>query len=346
MRIGRHFLTSMLLAAAHTVAAQSAGAQNVEVSGAWDNAGKAPRPTAIDVAVPRSAGSMNLFKLQTSPDDFAHHALYQSADGMVVGSFYIYRPAIADASYAMLMTTTAINQVFTGAVAEPEQLVTVAGVRAFHRRTFPRATRKDGSRITTIVGTMRVGEWIVKLRATGPEARSGEVNDAFGAMMSGLRLGNGLEPAASVIDSISQCPQSARLPDPVAATGAEPGPLKLLFAKAETAVPVTSPRKLCMMATEWASGMVSVVLSEEGLGRPTVMLMNDSGDGVMVVPALPGVHGWVLITAIGDKAYMLGPYDRAPGAAQMLSLPTMPDDGWAGVPIASAANTAQGEVEF
>lgn len=344
MRIIGIMLVGLLLTWGHIVAAQSAGEQNVEVSGTWDNTGEGPRPTTIDVAVPRSADGMNLFKLQTSAHLLTNYADYRSADGMVVGSIYIYRPAIADTSYAMLMTSTVIARKFEGASVESDQLISVAGVQALHRRGFFVGTDKDGNPVTSIVGAMRVGAWIVKLRVTGRKDRS---DKAFDALARGLTFGSGLKPAINEIENVSICLEGLRSPDPVADTRADADPLKLSLAKAVNPSFVTRPRKLCFMAIGEEGGVLSVVLSEEGLGRPTVMLMNDSGDGIMVVPALSGVHGWGMIIAIGDKATMFGPYDRAPGAAQMLALPSGEGDAWSGQAIdgisISGQDIAEGE---
>jgi len=343
MRIARIVMAGALLASGQMVSAQQI---KVDES-AWDNSGAMPRPKQIDIALPRATGSTKLFELRSGSDKGLDNiALYSSDDGKVYSTIYVYRAGMPDPSYAMIMTTTAITKRYKTAVAGAETLVRVAGVPALHRRVFEGAVEPDGTRIAALAGTMRVGDWIVKLRATGPEARAEEVNAVFAAMVSGLRFGSGVTPAISVIDRVGECPATGAAPSAARIATSDVAALARALPEAVRPRTPAAPRELCVMGRGKDAEGVEVVLSEGGLGRPTVMLLGDAGDGIMVVPEQPGVHGWGLATAVAGEAVMFGPFDRAPGTRQLLAIIEDENSDWAGNAIAVQTVTAEGKVEF
>lgn len=340
------FASGLLLLAAGSAAAQPA---QVEQS-VWDPSGETPRPKAVDIGVPRSAGTMALSSLKAfAPDGFDNGALYQSPDGKVFANVYIYRPGYADPSYTMLMTGLAIEARFAGARPSEEELVAVTGIPALHRRSYSGGmVQVEGGgtgEVATIAGALRAGDWIVKLRATGPAPRRDEVIAGFDALVAGLRFGSTARPVPSALDTLGQCPDHG---DGKPAALAKQGPtaLQMLVLAAVNPVDPAKPargRKLCEVARQSGNGGMTLILSEENLAYPTIMLMGDAGNAIVTVPAVSNVSGWGLASSARDQAMMFGPFDRAPTAAQLLAIVSGGNIAWAGQAISRLTRDAEGK---
>lgn len=328
------------------------------VDSAWDASPDAPRPKTVDIGVPRKAGTLELKGLRAlAPDGFDNGALYQSPDGKVFATAYVYRPGFPDPSYTLLMTGSAIEARFPGARAAPEELVMVNGVPALHKRIYAggRVPIEGGGsgEVTTIAGALRAVDWIVKLRATGPAPRHDEVVAAFDALVAGLRFGPGAKPLASALDTVGRCPERDGVkPARLAAAPAEKGGLMALQKMVMAAVnPIDpkaprAPRKLCEVARQAGQTGLSLVLSEEGRGYPTIMLLGDAGNAIVSTPAVAGLSGWGVISATRAGATMFGPFDRAPTAAQLLGVANGSDFDWAGKGIARMTRDAKGQANI
>lgn len=344
------------LAVAFALAAAPATAQSTTTADStWDASADAPRPKAVAIGVPRQAGTMTLLALRAfAPDGFDNGALYQSPDGKVFATAYVYRPGFPDPSYTLLMTGSAIEARFPGASSAREELVPVDGVPALHKRVYAggRVPIEGGGsgEVTTIAGALRAGDWIVKLRATGPAPRHDEVVTAFDALVAGLRFGPDARPLASAIDTIGRCPEAdGAKPARLTAGGTDKS--KLLALQMTIVVGVNPvdpdrppvPRKLCEVAREAGRAGLSVVLSEEGKGYPTIMLLGDAGNAILPTPAMPGMTEWAVISSTRANATMFGPFDRAPTAAQLLGIVNGTDYAWAGKGIARLTRDARGQ---
>lgn len=322
-------------------------AQSPPAATGWLDDGRAPpRPALIDIRVPRAAAGLTLDKLEAiRPDGTDLAAVYNRADGRIVATAYVYRPGIADAGYTMIMTDLAIRALFGAKVeAPPDALVAAGGVAGTaHRRVYTGGRLGPQARpVATALAALRAGDWIVKLRVTGPEEESAAVAAALDGLLAGIEFGGTSRPAAAALDSVDSCPE------PAGASPAtrKPGPSTVLqLAVALAAGPGDArPRRLCVMAARSTGvGMELVLRDRDGAAAPTVMLTGDRGDGVLVVPGQAPLEGWGLIRASAQEAVMFGPYDRAPSAAQLIGLMTGQTD-WVGSGISRMRRDAAGAV--
>lgn len=327
------FLLAVALAA-------PAAAQPVQIDEAtWVDA-EAPRPKLIDIALPRRAGPMLLTRLRAyTPAGTDNSATYASPDALIQGTVYIYRPGYPDPSYTLLMTAAAIENRFAGATAGPEELVSVAGVPALHRKVWidgaaPPQFAQPG-KVTTIAGALRAGSWIAKFRVTGPMERREEALAAFDALVAGLRFGKDVRLVPSALDEIGRCPEAEpkrrakRLKE-------DPMPMSLMIITTlnirDPAKPAQS-RKLCEIGRKLTDNESWIALGEAGANHPAILLLGDSGDAIVTTPPVSeAFKGWGLALATRDRTQMFGPFSGAAPIDQMLGV-LEAGKGWAGPPI-------------
>lgn len=312
----------------------------------WTTTVQTARPKAVDITAPREAGGLRLTRLQNvrnSPVDV--YASYASQDGAIFSTLHVYRAAHPDPTYGMRMTTRAILGSNPQASAQDETLAVVAGTPALRRRAFTGSGRDATG--YSLAGLLRAGDWMVKLRVTGPGARRAEVDAAFDALIAGLTFGPGVRPQAAPLETVSSCPEPANLPSPrpIEAPGADFGAILRRGVNAHTAGQSLAPRRLCSMAIVDLNGSKEIV-SEEGLGAPRAMLLSDAGDALVVLSTRAGsTTAWWLVVAVRNEAQLYGPYDRAPSAAALADV-VRGSESWSGALRASLTRDAEGRIQI
>jgi hypothetical protein len=307
--------------------------------GLWTRADGRLRFVAGRISVPDRAAALTLTRATGSanyPAGLDNAALYESADGQVRATVYIYAPNLAHAGLGAYATDTFMR-------AHP---------RLSPRRLGSRLTGaggQDGAAIridyanylgdhASIAAFLKVDRWIVKLRVTGPEARRAEVEAAMTAFLDGIRLENGQRARPPEPLDPRACPAAASraaalLPSTTEDT-AEEGMIGTVEhdgqARESDGAGLLTPR----FGTAWclsrmaSSGEVRLPILRSlmpGDGRRQrsvlVVLLSDSGRMLEVVDTRRRGRFVVFIHRIG-RSELRGAYDGIPTDDQILEILT------------------------
>lgn len=346
----RVFLLAAGLALASAAPAQSLRIDETVWRAAAD---EAPRPVKADIAVPRAFGSLTLRQLLPArPGGWDNVAQYGSDDRALVATIYIYRPVVADAGFAAIMTTEAIFASFgRGIDGGPRTLAPAGGVaQAAHRQVYlAELKRGDGppSPLATGFAVLKAGQWIVKLRVTGPAQRRDEVERALDGLLGGLRFGADATVKPAFPDTLTECPDSGS-GRPAQRQGGKTGGMFVAMSGilAEGLADLAKgPRALCVMVRRTGPTYLDIVLrATKGDGTPLALLSGDGGNGVYVLPPLIGAgSGWGALKVGVEDGVLFGPFDRAPTAGQLIAIPTGGDIRWAGQGVARLTRDEKGK---
>ena len=339
--------------------ASGAHAQGVDVDrSVWrEGAGSDPRPVNVDISVPRRAATLTLIQLRSfSPGGFDVGGEYRTDDRALIGTLYVYRPASANASNAVITTDSAIRSHGPSVVQLSHQLVPFVGTpNAAHRLVYDHLTFAASALgdtmapdLASVFMVAQVGDWLVKVRVSGPSARRVEIEAAADALIAGLKLGRGLATVPSAIDALTECPESDAEGELRAhakmVTSQERIGLGILvvgsFAAPTTRDP-PKPRELCVMRRDMQRGISLVLRNTNGPREPSLLLFGDSGGRVTIEKLDPGKPDIMLNFGNQGKAASFGPFDRAPSARQLLGI-FGGDNGWIGQSAATATRDAKG----
>lgn len=173
---------------------------------AWQVNESAARVSAAGVSVPMAADLVTLVKSGevtergSGVDNFAQYA---SEDNLIQGTAFVYKSAAADTSVASYMTEKAILDRFgpqTHRVAM--NAVPAGGVANAALRTL---YRDDAHGLVTEAAFVQAGEWMVKLRMTGPAEADMQVAAAMDALLADLRFDDAAAVKPAVARAILPC---------------------------------------------------------------------------------------------------------------------------------------------
>jgi hypothetical protein len=183
---------------------------------------------------------------------------------------------------------------------------------------------------------VKAGRWMLKVRVSGPEARSAEVKAVMTALLDGLRFEGKAQPAPAAPISAGECasterPDARSVPDDDAlpaygmlatfdaagqpAANAPRGDRTPLLARighdwCRTALDVGGDRITMLQATGDGRG--------DGLGGDSALLVVISdGGGVIEVVRMAKERRYVLLSHQIAEVEILGTYDALPSAAQI-----------------------------
>jgi hypothetical protein len=318
-----------------------AAAAAQDVGGAWQVADGRVVLKAAKIALPQRAGPVGV----TRTGEFSHKGesldnvvQYQSADGAVFATAYVYRATYADAALTAYATDRAILSRFAGARVESEAVVPFAGQpRGAIRQVFAGAIDKDVP-ITTMAAFARVGSWIVKLRVTGPAARAADAMAALDALIAGTTVeSDATVHPVSPLRIGAPCP-ATDAPEPRLLTGEEENAALLVAAvsggsmidaKSEDAPALAFPANGAIPAC--VRGRVATeagfeLLQPADQPQPAVMLMvlDDLGTTIAVEKSPIG-RGYVVKRYQLGQMDVAGSLDRAPTGAQFVKMLTTKD---------------------
>jgi hypothetical protein len=186
---GIPFLPALLLLAAPAIA------QAADEPEAWSTTDSAIRANGAGVTLPMSVAGLSLSKSGEASNGgmgIDNIAQYVSEDGAVQATLYVYRPDQADAAIAGYMTDKAVSERFG---TKTRRTAYASAPAAGRQSTAIRAVyddAADGDLVTT-AAFLQSGDWVVKLRVTGPSDQRKAVIAGLDGMLAALRFD---DPAA------------------------------------------------------------------------------------------------------------------------------------------------------
>lgn len=180
----------------------------------------AAKAKASRISVPLKAGTLTNFALRDANGDGADVAAqYETQDGKILGTIFLYAPSNPDPALTFLATDEAIMRRFGAAAKRVEdELVPVGGIENGGRRTIytgitdAKLSGDPDGRIYSAAAFIRAGEWIMKLRVSGPISRSAEIGRNLDSLISGLRFDPKRLPIPQTRIVATECAASADRP--------------------------------------------------------------------------------------------------------------------------------------
>jgi hypothetical protein len=304
---GMVLAAALLLIAA--TASPAAAPQVPEPDSAWiDEASKPPTVRRAGIAVPRTAGSLRIAKVQAyDTAGLDNVAQYASADDAISGSVFIYYPSLADTGLTFLATDATIRRRFgAGTRIAEDRLVPVGGVLEAGRRVIY-AGASEGAR-STAATFVRAGGWILVLRVSGPARRAAEIAANLDALGAGLTFGRN-NPVRAHIIRAEDCAAGKNLDAPILKpTGGEVAAL--------LALAVGEARDDKGRAVEDVLGRVPdrLCLSQSGGGEEAVELT------YKVPGKTAGIYAPRLFHLVGDAGFLVEATASAKHPERMLLL--------------------------
>jgi hypothetical protein len=175
-------------------------------------------PSSIEI--PIKAGTLSQFALRDPKGDGADvSAQYESPDGKILGTIFLYAPTRPDAGLTFLATDETILRRF-GPTAKRvhDELVPVDGIASAGRRvvytgkTDPKLSGDPDGRIYSTAAFIRAGEWIMKVRVSGPISRSDEIEKDLNSLVAGLKFDPKRKPFAQSPITVTECSPEADRP--------------------------------------------------------------------------------------------------------------------------------------
>ncbi len=308
-----------------------------DLNGPWRSKGDTITIKAARLTLPKKAGTTSLTKTGESSsqgrgiDNFAQ---YESPDGKVFATAYVYRATYADTALSAYATDLAVRSRFGSGVKLASQSVMPAAGQASGaiRMLYAQAVLK-GDTLATAAAFVRVDDWLVKLRATGPEARAAEVTASLDALISGLSVDRKATVfAASPLTFADPCPAND-MTDAKLATGKDAN-ADLIFAgltggsiafgsdkRASTtppAFPANGATPVCVRATLVMGERRIDLLQAAGEREPATALavFGDNASILSVERSMLGTGYTIKSYAIGE-VMVRGSLDRIPSPTQL-----------------------------
>lgn len=220
---------------------------------------------------------------------------YLTPDKAISGSAFVYFPGLADTGLTFLATDAIIRSRFGPRTQiVDDRLVAVAGVSNAGRRVVYSGA-SEGRR-TTAALFVRVGGWIIVLRASGPASRTAEVLAQLDAMADGLKFAGKTKPEPARIVRTTECLAGDK-PD---ATVSVPDSAFVMAASMivvgdhpslsdERSVRLAAiPDEMCLVATSTAGSVITLDYrpSNSAKNRQTVQWVRLTGDAGLTLVAM------------------------------------------------------------
>ncbi len=312
----------------------------------WEMSGDTARLVRPGIAFPRRAGTTSLsrsLEFSRQGQGLDNGLQYQTRDGSVFATAYIYFPALPHAGLTAIATDQALRtQSSTSLSGGEARTVAAGGVPGV-------AIRRDygGYRgnLASSAAFIKVDRWIVKLRVSGPQDRSNEVFAVMDDLLAGIRFDAAQLPRPAAPIALVDCSggaggRAARLlPDPVAAELTATALMATLDGGGEAGsdsagrqrtLPSRIPPSLCVsQRARIGNNTIPILRAAEGQrqaveGRSLlVAFLNDAGGQLEVIHVENQRRYWLLRHDIGETI-LLGSYDAVPSDQQLLALLTGP----------------------
>lgn len=200
-----------------------AAAAQQQQSEFWSRKGDRLHFAHAGISVPAAAGPLHFKKtgeFQRKGEGLDTSVTYESADGAIWATIYVYMPGVAHTGFAALATAEGIKaNSKTPVTVHPMRVVAAGGAPDTAIRAEFDGYRGD---LRSSAAFVRAGRWLVKLRVSGPQAKAAEVDATMTALLRGLAFDAEIRPAPATLIDPAPCPEAA-LPDatPVAMSAAE-----------------------------------------------------------------------------------------------------------------------------
>ncbi|MEO7690171.1 MAG: hypothetical protein ABIS51_12885 [Sphingomonas sp.] len=339
----RRFLAATLLAIAVPASAQVSPDE-----GAWKVKGDLATVAASGIGIPAQAGVVSLTKTGEASlkgKGIDNVAQYESEDGKVFATVYIFYATYADTALATWATDRAVRERFGPNLVLVNDSVAAAGgvPQAATRRVYDKGELEPGKPLASVAGFVRAGSWIVALRASSPTERRAEVEGAFDALLAGMRFDGKDKPMqATPFKLAAPCPAADEKPahflgDKASNTNAMFASLLggSITVKDETkgtvtiqAPPLAFPRNgastLCIrgkVETENRGPLAVLAPASADDGQIALVALDDAGGTIAVEPLL--LLGKDIGKGFVVKHYgigfvdVLGSFERMPNLAQL-----------------------------
>lgn len=184
----------------------ASAAAHAQADEAWQVGETAARVNAAGIALPLTAGPISLTKSGEVSDrgsGLDNFAQYASGDNLIQGTAFVYKSAAADTSVSSYMTEKAILDRFGPETQRVEQRAAPAGgVKGAALRTLYRDATHG---LVTEAAFVQAGQWMVKLRMTGPVDTAAQVTAAMDGLLADLRFDDTGAVKPAVARSILPC---------------------------------------------------------------------------------------------------------------------------------------------
>lgn len=198
----RLLLAIVALLAIAEPAQATIGAKNELIGKGWQRTDEGAYAPVAGIGIGANAGDLEL--TQIKGDDLDLIAQYRAEDREIIATIFIYRPTLPNSGLAFLATNRVITSADKGlATLIGDRLVQVNGEPGRARRVTYHGYLKQGLHSVAIF--VEAGPWMVKIRASGPPTRSGEIEQVADAMLAGMRFDLGREPVPITRVAVSDC---------------------------------------------------------------------------------------------------------------------------------------------
>jgi hypothetical protein len=329
------------LAVAFLAITVPAWAQVSPDEGAWRVKGDLATVTASGIGIPVQAGVVSLTKTGEASlkgRGVDNVAQYESEDGKVFATIYIFYATYADTALATWSTDRAIRERFgPNLVLVSDGVAAAGGVpQVATRRIYDKAELEPGKPLASAAGFVRAGSWMVALRVSGPAARRAEVEGAFDALLAGMRFDGKDKPMpATPFKLAGPCPAQDEKParflgDKVSNTNALFSSLMggSIVLKDEAKGTVTEQAPLlafphngtsafCVRGKAGAGALDVLQPASPDDGQIALVLIDDAGGTLAVEPVVLAGKGFVVKHYGIGVVEVLGSFDRMPKLAQL-----------------------------
>lgn len=343
-------MNRFLVAAMCVMPFGQAAAQQAPDAGAWSV--KGDRATAISsgISVPTHPDKIGLIKTTEASHKgkgIDNVAQYESEDGKIFATVYIFYTSYADTALAAWATDRAIRSRFgPDVVLASENMVTIAGIpNSGIRHIYTKAVSSSGEQLVTTAGFVRAGSWLAALRVSGPADRQPEVERTLDALAAGVRFDGKDKPmTAAPLKLAAPCPVgpekpakyldgkkaqavamlSALMGGSVASDDEEKDTTEVM--PKPLAFPGNGTSALCMRGTIERGETRYDVLQPANAEERTVLLVpiDDAGSVLSVEPA-PLTDGYIVKRYGIGFTDMLGSFKTLPSLVQLRAILTGKD---------------------
>jgi len=294
---------------------------------------------AANLDVPRTAGSVHFtrsFEFSHVGEGIDSGLQFESADGQVFATIYVYYPGLPHAGLSAFATDWVIHSQSQN-LHELGMRVVASGGRDQVAIRGDYTGFRDG--LASSASFIKVGRWIVKLRVSGPGSRLAEVSATMTALLDGLRFNGPLQPRPAAPFDLMDCTippvTPARSLPETQARVLEDGLTAIMDGAGEEAVdrqghhldplPSRVGQHWCQSVTLRIGNSSPILLraapsAASGFGGRTVLLalVNDAGTTFEQVET--SNHHFVLLYHIIGTTAVLGSYDGPLADAQLADI--------------------------
>lgn len=264
--------------------------------------------------------------------------LYRTPDRQILASVYVYYPSIAHAGLQALATDQAIRHNSKSAVKALGMGVAAAAGEAGVAVTADYSGYLDD--LSSKAAFIKAGRWMIKIRVSGPESRSAEVNSAMAALLGDLRFEGEVKPMPSTPIAPAECAAADRrdarlLPDAdgLALMGSFLGTFDAA-GMISRSVKGKEIRLQPRIGSDWCRSQLDVgnvrltivrandpASATGGFGSKSVLfLLYDDAGGMFEVVRLDEQRRYLVLDHRLAEMRVLGQYDSVPGDAQLRQL--------------------------